>query len=74
MSPARTPAPLTALSNLSLPPLSQVVMAVALLVVVWELRHRTRNGLRRLDGHLLRDIGLDALSVDAECAKPFWRG
>lgn len=72
MSPARTP---TTQPNaaLNLPPLSQVVMALALLVAAWELRHRTRKGLAYLEPHLLRDIGLDGLTVDAECAKPFWK-
>jgi uncharacterized protein YjiS (DUF1127 family) len=43
----------------------------ALKIVV--LRQRERQQLARLDGHLLRDIGLDAQAAEAECTKPFWK-
>lgn len=56
----------------SLPPLSRLVMRLALTIVTWEDRHRTRKGLRRLDAHLLRDIGLDPITAGTEAAKPFW--
>lgn len=36
-------------------------------------RHRERRQLEALDPHLLRDIGLDSQTVEAECSKPFWR-
>jgi uncharacterized protein YjiS (DUF1127 family) len=36
-------------------------------------RHAQRQCLAHLDPHLLRDVGLDATTVAAECAKPFWR-
>jgi uncharacterized protein YjiS (DUF1127 family) len=36
-------------------------------------RRRQRLALARLGDHLLKDIGLTAADVDAECAKPFWR-
>jgi uncharacterized protein YjiS (DUF1127 family) len=32
----------------------------------------TRRALARLDGHMLKDIGLDPLSARAEAEKPFW--
>ena len=57
----------------SLPPLSRVVLRAAVLVLAWENRARTRKQLRKLDNHMLRDIGLDALTADAECNRPFWR-
>jgi uncharacterized protein YjiS (DUF1127 family) len=36
-------------------------------------RRAQRLCLAHLDPHLLRDVGLDATAVAAECAKPFWR-
>lgn len=57
----------------SLPPLSRVVLRTAVLVLAWETRARTRKHLGRLDPHMLRDIGLDPLTADAEANRPFWR-
>ena len=42
-------------------------------VLAWEDRSRERTRLGTLDDRLLRDIGLDRASADAEAAKPFWR-
>lgn len=39
----------------------------------WSGRRRSRIALARLDDRLLRDIGLDALTADAEAEQPFWR-
>ncbi len=36
-------------------------------------RYLQRQHLAELDDHLLRDIGLTARDVQAECEKPFWR-
>lgn len=36
-------------------------------------RRRERNRLAHLDGHLLRDIGMDPQEARRECAKPFWQ-
>ncbi len=69
MSPAET----LVFRPASLPPLSRLVLAAAVRVVTWETRHRTRQGLKRLDAHLLRDIGLDPMSAAAEASRPFWR-
>ncbi len=57
-----------------LPPFSRIVLAVALTVVAWETRRRTRLAIRHLDAHLLRDIGLDPLDARTEAQKPFWQG
>lgn len=57
----------------ALPPLSRVVLAAATCVVTWEARSRTRKGLKHLDAHLLRDIGLDPMTAQAQAARPFWR-
>lgn len=56
-----------------LPPLSRIAFAVALTVFAWENRRRTRNALKRLDVHMLRDIGLDPLRAQDEASKPFWQ-
>lgn len=41
--------------------------------LTWQVRARARRDLRRLDAHLLRDIGLDPLSARHETAKSFWQ-
>lgn len=56
-----------------LPPLTRIALAVALTVFAWENRRRTRGALRRLDPHMLRDIGLDPAEAADEAVKPFWR-
>lgn len=57
----------------SLPPLSRMLVSVALALAEWDDRRRTRASLARLDSHLLKDIGLGADRAATECAKPFWR-
>ncbi len=56
-----------------LPPLSRLLVDVALMLADWDAHRRSRRALGRLDAHLLRDIGLSPDHVQAECAKPFWR-
>lgn len=41
--------------------------------VVWQQRRRARNGLARLDAHMLSDIGLTLGEALREHSKPFWR-
>lgn len=43
-------------------------------VTVWTLRRRTRKSLRRLDAHLLEDIGLTQADARNEAKRPFWQG
>ncbi len=43
------------------------------LVAVWRERHDSRLTLRRLDDHMLADIGMSRLDAEIEIAKPFWR-
>lgn len=57
----------------ALPPLSRMVLAVATLVVTWEIRNRSRKGLGQLDARLLHDIGVDALTAQDQAQRPFWR-
>ena len=62
-----------ALSSRPLPPLSRIVVSLALTIAAWEMRHRTRKHLTGLPQTILSDIGLDNHAVQQECAKPFWR-
>lgn len=57
----------------SLPPLSRLVLAAAIRVVTWETRQRSRKGLKRLDPRLLRDVGLDPMTAEAESRRTFWQ-
>jgi uncharacterized protein YjiS (DUF1127 family) len=40
---------------------------------LWRRRVRSRQELRDLSDHLLKDIGLSRDAVACEVAKPFWR-
>jgi uncharacterized protein YjiS (DUF1127 family) len=42
-------------------------------VSIWIDRSRQRRHLLELPDHLLRDIGVTRVEVEAETAKPFWR-
>lgn len=73
MSRAATPAESLALLTLAaLPPVSRLLVEVALVMARWDDRRRTRRALARLDAHILRDIGLTGTLAKAECRKPFW--
>ncbi|MBK8441644.1 MAG: DUF1127 domain-containing protein [Rhodobacter sp.] len=56
-----------------LPPLSRLLVNLALTLARWDDRRRTRQALSRLDARLLGDIGLTTGTVDGESLKPFWR-
>jgi len=56
----------------ALPPLSRIISAAASSVGAWDARIRSRKGLGRLDAHLLRDIGLDAMTAQEHATLPFW--
>jgi uncharacterized protein YjiS (DUF1127 family) len=36
-------------------------------------RYRTRQNIARLNGYLLKDIGVSFADAEAEANKPFWR-
>jgi len=44
----------------------------AFAVAMWTRRARSRRHLKRLDQHLLRDIGLTRHSAQCEAERPFW--
>ncbi len=43
------------------------------LMLTWYERARQRRQLRALSDHMLRDMGLGRVDVEAEAEKPFWR-
>lgn len=50
-----------------------LLAAAVCLFRVWVQRHTTRAHLRRLDAHLLDDIGISIADAENEARKPFWR-
>ena len=56
-----------------LPSPARLLATATQVLVVWNSRRRMRADLRRLDGHLLRDIGVDSARAQSEASKPFWR-
>ncbi len=74
MSHALHPAQINALnSQARLPLLAGIAVRFAVAVTKWDTRRRTRKHLGALDPYLLKDIGLDHISAQAEASKPFWQ-
>jgi uncharacterized protein YjiS (DUF1127 family) len=48
-------------------------LSVARILSMWLMRHRSRQGLARLEPYLLRDIGVTPEEAHRELTKPFWR-
>jgi uncharacterized protein YjiS (DUF1127 family) len=46
---------------------------IAAAIRLWRRRTRSRQQLRELNDHLLKDIGLSREAASYEAAKPFWR-
>ncbi|WP_306116386.1 MULTISPECIES: DUF1127 domain-containing protein [unclassified Roseovarius] len=55
-----------------LPLLARLAMQFAVIVTTWDMKHRTRKQLLRLDAHLLRDIGIERDAAYTEARRPFW--
>ena len=64
---------LQALPLQPLPPVSRVFVALAQIALTWELRRTGRQSLRKLDAHLLKDIGLSTQEAKLEADKRFWQ-
>ncbi len=61
------------IASRSMPLIARVQNVLKQVAARWLERHRTRQKLRHLDDHMLRDIGLTSDAVWNETAKPFWR-
>ncbi len=67
--------PLEVLSSTSdLPAMSKLAFTIALTVLTWEVRHRTRKQLRSISDEQLADIGIDRAQAVAEASRWFWQG
>jgi uncharacterized protein YjiS (DUF1127 family) len=53
--------------------LSQVSTNAADRLFAWQERSKQRRDLSRLDGRMLKDIGVDSSKAWRETQKPFWR-
>jgi uncharacterized protein YjiS (DUF1127 family) len=53
---------------------ARVLWALDAVLGTWRHRHATRQELRDLPPHMLRDIGLTPDEAMSEADKPFWRG
>ena len=60
-------------SRVEIPVLATAVLKVAHALVIWSERAKSRELLRTMDAHRLRDIGLTAAEAQLESVKPFWR-
>jgi len=56
-----------------LPLVAGLAVKFAVRVTTWDMRRKSRRALKRLGPHLLRDIGLDHATAQAEASKPFWQ-
>lgn len=71
MTQTQTHAALGYLSARQLPPLTAMALGIVVLVAKWEERRRTRRALKRLEPHLLRDVGLSQDDVARELGQRF---
>lgn len=75
MSQALRSAQIAALNaHAPLPLLAAIAVRFAVVVTKWDHLRKSRKQLRTLEPHLLRDIGLDPVTAQAEATRPFWRG
>lgn len=51
---------------------AQKSFSLARRLVQWVDARRSRQALARLDGHLLKDIGLEPTAALSEAQRPFW--
>lgn len=58
----------------TMPVLAHLAITFAVYLTAWDHRRRSRQALRNLDDHMLRDIGLTASTAHIEADKPFWKG
>jgi uncharacterized protein YjiS (DUF1127 family) len=63
----------TPATRIQLPDIAGSFAQLAALIATWRERHAWRCDLRRMDDHMLMDIGMARADAEAEIAKPFWR-
>ena len=56
-----------------LPPVSRILVRIALTLAKWDTQRRSRLALTRLDKRLLADVGLDDIARHREIEKKFWQ-
>lgn len=59
--------------QVKLPVLATVFLYAAVVVTQWAKLYRSRQHLRDLDAHLLKDIGISPEDADREARRPFWQ-
>lgn len=69
---AKTLTPLT--TSPRLPLIAALAVRFACAVTLWDQRYRSRNELKYMDDHLLKDIGVTRRQADIEAIRPFWDG
>ena len=57
------------LKSVSVRPAGGILVTAVRQVGIWRERRATRRALARLDGHMLRDIGLDGQTVSSEASQ-----
>lgn len=74
MAPYRlSSAALGAAADAAVMAVNRALWALDAVLGVWRHRHVTRQELRDLPPHMLRDIGLTPDDARREADKPFWR-
>ena len=68
----RLPESLRTTGDYPLPLLARAAVQFAVIVTQWDMKHRTRKQLARLDDHMLRDIGIERDAACTEARRPFW--
>ena len=58
----------------SMPVLAHWALTLAVQLIAWDHRQRSRKALGQLEDHMLRDIGLSDHAAFEESDKPFWKG
>ncbi|WP_255449581.1 DUF1127 domain-containing protein [Shimia ponticola] len=57
-----------------LPFAATIFLYAAVVLTQWAQLYRSRQDLRDLDSHLLRDIGISPEDAEREARRPFWQG
>jgi len=58
----------------NLPVVATLFLYAAVVATQWAQLYRSRQHLRDLDDHMLRDIGISPEDAEREARRPFWQG